>query len=235
MLIVSNYKDYYDSAVGMGIDKTIVYTRHENEIDVPKDIHELFSENAGNFGYKTISTSWSYLPTIPKGKYEIELFVVGFCGKLHVGCICTSTDYSSIDKHNLVEYVYDHDKLRSILSSNSNKYLNWGKSNKQHFDDYLFKIKSIDPIEIFRKYNAPIFIYRSGLRGKKEKIYINPCLKEYGFMKIHDPFTAFQEIQMFVSGVLGNNENAPQPEMTEKQKIAQHGMDKWSFRKEPLK
>jgi hypothetical protein len=40
---------------------------------------------------------------------------------------------------------------------------------------------------------------------------------------------------MFISGVLGNNENAPQPIMTEKEKVAQHGMDKWSFRKEPSK
>ena len=42
---------------------------------------------------------------------------------------------------------------------------------------------------------------------------------------------AFQEIQMYVSGVLGSNEDGEQTEMTEKQKVAQHGMNKWSFRK----
>jgi hypothetical protein len=40
---------------------------------------------------------------------------------------------------------------------------------------------------------------------------------------------------MFISGVLPFGDNVDQLPYTEKQKVAQHGMDKWSFRKEPHK
>jgi hypothetical protein len=46
---------------------------------------------------------------------------------------------------------------------------------------------------------------------------------------------AFQEIQMFISGVLGIDEN-PTVEVSDKDKIISRGFDyKWSFRKEPKK
>ena len=42
MLIVSKHRDYYDSAVGTGIDKTIVYEIQLNELECPEDIKEKF-------------------------------------------------------------------------------------------------------------------------------------------------------------------------------------------------
>jgi hypothetical protein len=46
-----------------------------------------------------------------------------------------------------------------------------------------------------------------------------------------DPFTLFQELSMFVGGVLPRNPN-PMVEITDdKVKVAKHGFDKWSFRK----
>ena len=39
---------------------------------------------------------------------------------------------------------------------------------------------------------------------------------------------------MFISGVLGNKEKEI-VQVEDKYKIAQHGFDKWSFRKEPEK
>lgn len=60
----------------------------------------------------------------------------------------------------------------------------------------------------------------------------NVNLKELQFQKIVDPYTAFQEISMFIGGVLGNPEKE-MTELTEKDRINQHGFDKWSFRKLP--
>ena len=40
-------------------------------------------------------------------------------------------------------------------------------------------------------------------RAKRE-VAINPMLKPFGFQSIVDPFTAFQELSMYVSGVLGS-------------------------------
>jgi hypothetical protein len=49
-----------------------------------------------------------------------------------------------------------------------------------------------------------------------------------------DSFTAFQEISMFLGGVLGAGEKNI-VEVEDKYKITQHGFNKWSFRKEPEK
>jgi len=66
------------------------------------------------------------------------------------------------------------------------------------------------------------------------KFFINPVLKDYEFYKIFDSYQAFQEIQMFISGVLGSKEKDIIM-IEDKYKIASHGFDKWSFRKEPEK
>lgn len=56
-------------------------------------------------------------------------------------------------------------------------------------------------------------------------------LNQVGFQKVLDPFTAFQKLEAFVSN-LPRNPN-PMVEITDdKVKIAKHGFDKWSFRKQ---
>lgn len=58
-------------------------------------------------------------------------------------------------------------------------------------------------------------------------------LKNIGFAKVLDAFAAFQELSMFVGGVLSR----PGPEMVEikdeKSMVAKKGFDHWSFRKMP--
>ena len=72
-------------------------------------------------------------------------------------------------------------------------------------------------------------------KSDTQKFFINPLLKDYQFYKVYDAVQTFQEIQMFISGVLGNKEKEI-IEVADKYKITQHGFDKkWSFRKEPTK
>jgi hypothetical protein len=57
-------------------------------------------------------------------------------------------------------------------------------------------------------------------------------LKDIEFQRVLDPFTAYQELDQWISGVLGQN---PEPdEVSDKVKIQQHGFDSWSFRKHKL-
>ena len=71
-------------------------------------------------------------------------------------------------------------------------------------------------------------------RTRNIKFFINPNLKNYEFYKIFDTFQAFQEIQMFLGGVLGAGEKNI-IEVEDKYKIAGHGFNKWSFRRESKK
>ncbi len=62
-------------------------------------------------------------------------------------------------------------------------------------------------------------------------ITYNALLRPLNFAKVKDPYTAFQEIAMWVSNLA-----APQKDMpiiSNKMKIATHGFDEWSFRREP--
>lgn len=64
-----------------------------------------------------------------------------------------------------------------------------------------------------------------------EQIILNPVLKEIEFYKKIDSFTAFQELSMFISGIMGGKSPC-MIEISNDDKIAKHGFDKYSFRKE---
>ena len=67
------------------------------------------------------------------------------------------------------------------------------------------------------------------------RIIVDPCLADFNFQRVVDPYTAFQEISMFVGGVLADTRDPPSP-MTDKEKVVSHGLDPvYGFRKPPQK
>jgi hypothetical protein len=119
------------------------------------------------------------------------------------------------------------------------------KSWHNNLADNINYVLSYNALPIFRELKVPVFIYdgdfgrtefdkkRSISNSFKPKFIINPLLKDYEFYKVFDTFQAFQEVQMFLSGVLGRGEKEI-VEVQDKYKITQHGFDyKWSFRKKP--
>jgi len=237
MLIISKLSDYYDGVVGtIGVDKTIVYKREfvefENEKDFPK---EFKIEKYGGYGntYKNHFTNLNSYQTKSK-KYEGYVpFIVGFCGKLYIGWkfyYKKKPKYPYDYSETIVDITYDLDFVK--------KHVDFKRWNRNLNDDINY-VLNYDPINIFRDVKAPVFIYDFdieyyyGYRSTK-RFYINPLLKKYHFYKVLDTYTTFQEIQMFISGVLGTGEKEI-IEVDNKHKITQHGFDKWSFRKEPTK
>lgn len=59
----------------------------------------------------------------------------------------------------------------------------------------------------------------------------NDTLKDLDFVKVLDPVQAFQELSMWVGGVLPKPGNPTVQITDDRVKLAKHGMDKWSFRK----
>jgi hypothetical protein len=85
---------------------------------------------------------------------------------------------------------------------------------------------------IFMEKKVPIFIVRTRRPGVV--IETNPLLKKYRFMKAKDPYSAMQEVHMYLSGVIGMADR-DMTEIGNDDRIKQRGFDKWSFRKEPTK
>lgn len=239
MLIISKKKDYYDGVVGtMGVDKTIVYNRET--IDVENDnMPTIFKGKKGYWGFRYRENAFHELcyHSIKKefaGVCDEQAhFIIGFCGKLYIGWkLYTEIDTS--DHSIRTDITYDHEYMKDILEA---------KSWHGNLDDSIKYVLSFDALPIFRELKVPVFVYdgdfgrttfdkkRSVYNHHKPKFLINPLLKDYEFYKVFDTFQAFQEVSMFMGGVLGAGEK----EITvvdDKYKIAQHGFDKFSFRKD---
>ena len=234
-----NQKDYYDGVVGtMGVDKTLVYDREVIEFE-ENDIPTLFERKRGYWCFISRDTN----PFHKLGYHSIKkecrkiydehtYFIIGFCGKLYIGWklykIIDST-YNNVS----TTITYDNEYMKTILEPKS-----WGGV----LADNINYVQSYDALQMFRDFKVPVFIYDSdygrtslykkGSNNHKSKFFINALLKDYEFYKVFDSFQAFQEVSMFMGGVLGKGEKEI-IEVADKYKIGQHGFDKWSFRKEP--
>lgn len=242
MYIISKKKDYYDGVAGtIGIDKTIVYNRETLEFDEKNEFPECFSTK-GKSWIETREYPFSSLNYFDiEKKYNKEhqkfgYFIIGFCGKLYVGWKLYKEIIEFGNAKLITTITYDKELINEIFVP-VRKY--WGGNI---LNDDINYIENYNAIDIFRKYKTPVFLFDNDYNrkylninhysGKKEKFIVNPNLSTYEFYKVFDSYQAFQEISMFIGGVLGNNEKQI-IEVSDKNKIEQHGFDyNWSFRKE---
>jgi hypothetical protein len=246
MLIVSKYKDYYDIGHSLGIDKSIIYNRlHKNNVDddilIPSELLDL---NSSIETYHNILTELTfrkdYGDILSKSSYDlIEPFIIGFCGKLYLGFLLMKEENKFEKTDSLI---YSNSKLSFVSIQNVtydikeilvNLKEKRRYSKKKIYDEiieYKSRIEntSLNINNIFRQHNTPIFLFKKS--NKANYLFeINTSLSDYHFYKVFDSYSAFQEISMFIGGVLGSN-NKKIIEISNENKLTQHGFDKWSFR-----
>ena len=205
MLITSKFRDYYDTAQTYGIDKTCVYDRKEEMIDVNKDFYQngqgrsLYTEHRRD-GYVT---HWS---------------VIGFCGHFYptvtVDNIATGESKVFHDLDAALEFYPNCFHRGFLFSRRTNiKVEFWNPDIWKHLES------------AFSDYNTPIIVFRN------KTITLNPCLATFDFQRVFPPAQAFQEIFMYKSGVLGSK--GPQTiEISDKIKLEKRGFDNRSFKKD---
>jgi len=245
MLIISKFKDYYDGVVGTtGIDKSIIYNRDSKEFirkdkDYPKFlINSYFLRKKTDVNPIVDLTPYHNPPLKKDILYQTyKYFVIGFCGKQYIGFKFFYEDKNTINNSIKYDIVYGYDNIISYLDMTKKLY-----HNNNNFEEKYNKIIDLNTINIFREYNTPTFIYidsigyytigKNKIDHQSEKFIINPILKDYEFYKVLDVYQTFQEINMFLGGVLGNNEKDI-VEVDNKTKILKYGFDlKTSFRKD---
>lgn len=246
MYIISKRKDYYDGVVGsVGMDKTLVYERSVKEIREDKDMLKEFKHSRNN-GWSAdrenpfLNVGYSDVDSKKTKKYTgTHFFIVGFCGKLYLGWklyykVKERDETGTIVDVTKTDIVYGYENVKEFIRESY-----W----RGNLEDDIKYVTSYDPIEMFRKLKSPVFIHDTdatvkrgdyGMITSSSRLIVNANLKEYEFYKVVDAFTAFQEISMFIGGVLGIGEKEI-IEVEDKYKIGQHGFDKWSFRREPSK
>jgi hypothetical protein len=239
MRIISNFHDFYDSAMAYGQDQSIIYQRKTIEYDkidtnTPKVIKELHGKIFPR-DYDSWREVLSYrLPSMLRGKsksFYIESGCVVFCGKVHTYLRVNQSTFG--DTIPIPEqFFYGFDSLMKFCEDHK-LYLDkedpWDKKSvKDLLKGFFDKNVSID-------YNWLIenkVICADVCNSKLKAVTINPNLGELQFFKVMDAYTAFQNLDMWICGTLSYPQNA-MVMLDDKSLIAKHGFDKWSFRKQP--
>lgn len=97
------------------------------------------------------------------------------------------------------------------------------------FSDYFNTDINVDTIKIHHTFDTPYLDFFCN------KVFKTPSLSDLDFATTVSPFTAYQNIEMFISGVLGGS--SPKTlEISDIHRLEAHGFDKKkSFRKEKSK
>lgn len=244
MKIISKYKDYYDSALGFGIEKDRFFYREEKEIEFANFSNNLNIEKYFNYLIKNEPQyNYYYLRNISKELnikiLDIKENLLFFCGKCYPFLVL------NVEQKNLKiekKHFYDFVSFENFLKENTNNNVVFDKlwfDNKEKFKNF-FNLKVDDDYEIYHYLKSCYFIlsYNNSMFGiniKNYKITVYPELKSIGFQKNKNSYECLQEISQFLFGVLTSNENKT-IEIDDKYKIEGHGFDlKESFRKRKKK
>ena len=250
MRIFSKFSDYYDAAMAYGQDKSLVFTREHAEWEVHPRIPapKGFAEEVECLlpllpGTRTISRL--------KGAFsEISLNpgLVVLAGKLY--------PYVAVVpyKHQVAQvFPWTYPVLANTLAQDGVKFFYDEASLQAHFLDlghdlgmpsrnarrhgiegvawnHFFALKGdsrLLPLCIAKK----LMILGMYHARQEFRFEVNPVLKNIEFYRCMDSWSVFQELSLFLG-------NLAQPDpatvvISEKEKLAKHGMDEWSFRKMP--
>jgi len=250
MYIISKEKDYYDTCASLGIDKTLLYKRDlwaDESTTVGTDICEKFLTPSGFWDKFNTQIYSTWRVGDPRKNVGLFLHVIGFCGKLYplVQYRHEVREYHMSNPTPVSEmfYIHDMERLKCLVAQDEmlsyclskEKYYKYGTRKKEtDWDRFYTSVKELhdkEYLEPFIEYSTPIFYI--GLvptrETKNHTLFTNPLLKQYEFHRVKDPYTAWQEISMFLGGVIPRQ--VPETvEIKDKDRITGHGFDKWSFR-----
>ncbi len=240
MRIISPFKDYYDIGQSMGVDTSLVYDR-VSKVVVPNNIYY----------ESTLGDSRLELHHYEEDSIEVRGELLGFCGKAYPSIsfgegeelqrffqaeplkkvfdeilnTCPRNGYWMKMRHGPGDY-FKIEGQKSPGYSLDLKRLE-GFFDPQRFQNSEFK-------ESFHRCSAPVFWIGWNENAKKEVFEVNPFLKPFRFFELVDSYTAFQEISMFLGGVLSSAENK-MIVLDDEMKLYKHGFDEKSFKKSKQK
>ncbi|MFL6466557.1 MAG: hypothetical protein ACJ72Z_01225 [Pyrinomonadaceae bacterium] len=213
MRLHSDFHDYYDNAVGYGIDERVYYARFTKSVDIKlkSQTDRPLHRRSGILGFCGIFFPFIQLSRFDKkriydwedeydGKIVEEFFAFSFA------------EYK--EKEN--EWCGYSDDIGYFGTQDEIKL-------KQFFLDW-----QSEGSEIFLEFKCPVWMMR--FYEQSPNGVLNPRLKDLGFERIKDSVMAFQEISIYLANILVEQKEIAVVE--DKHRIEQHGFDlKSSFRK----
>jgi len=241
MRIIAKNHDYYDGIMKYGFDPSIIFERkpeiYDNLEEFDKDLEEHLSSLFDLF----------------KGcKCSVKPFAVIFCGKIYLGikitvkkkcecqwhCTCGWYDSGYTDI-----YCYNAKEAIKTLEEDDID-ADYELSGRILIDGKFVDVSPEKRVELFFENSNPnkfvtlmidrkcpiLLVENAHIYSTKLKAEKNAVLKNVKFFKVFDPYTTYQNLSMFIDGVLTKEAN-PTVEISDKDMVIKKGFDKWSFRK----
>lgn len=230
MKIYSNFQDYYDGVQGMGMDTSVVFDRKYGKISLQPPFTMSLSFWSREKGDVRVYSEDAYWRLNNRDGHDEGTIFIFFAGKLYP----LLRVYICKDGHQEEKIVSSFDEYVAYLDSFGFKPFNTtyrlNDSIKELENYFKFSPDSVASWMIDNK----LVIAKADYKDLKNGLLrINPCLKDYKFQRILDPYMAYQEISMWVGGILPQSKEVQ--DVPDKYKIEQHGFDpQWSFRKHKL-
>lgn len=220
MRIISKFQDYYDISMAYGQDENLVWVRNTEEI--PMNHLDL-----------RIKKSWfsNYHLNTRNKLCDVDVTFLAFCGKLypiHTGKTRVSRYSSVVD---VTLHTNSVDEMKEAFTRFTGEDLKY--ADKDQFPFWMSKVEIVafhdwlkKPChDLHTKFDCPVLLLT------EKKVIKCPKLLDFKFQRVKDSFTAYQEISMYISGVMGQQQN-PTVTISDKSKILKHGFDpKYGFRK----
>lgn len=227
MRIISKTKDYYDSAQAYGQDRSTIYNRKESERTLASNDLAALEPIAHYQPRDTVGT-------VP-GMYKCGTKLIGFCGMVYpVFYINERYFYTTAQIYKYLNVKKHKVMFKHWLTTYNRRWISSYFFNLQGVTDYIKEVKHRDTdLNLFINYDTPVWVLESIRR--EYKFTINPTLKKYDFARVVDPYSAYQEIAMFMESTLAR-ERIPDPtNVPDEYLAAAKGFDSWSFKKQPTK
>lgn len=244
MKIISNFKDYYDHSLGyVDSEGEDVYSRFTIKETVRGDVCSLPLVNAldGNF-FKVSVLDRLY--NIDEGTLHPNS--LGFnchpaflivCGVLYPVIIWYRGEKVIDAFYTKEKYLAARVKYRKEFCTNKEEPQSrwkWDDNNIEKKVNRFFSVYSDERLVEYCIENK-IVIGLIQQKRKHTEYYLtkNPNLDDLKFQRVMDGHLLYQEINMFLGRICSPENNMV--EISEKDRINQHGFDKYSFRKMPEK
>jgi len=242
MRIVSKFYDFYDGLQRLDEDRDDVWVRNTEEILVDRKSVFPFTPNLDlwiPYGAKDVTDKgprYKYRRFRPNEvvtkleknivEWNIEMFVVGFCGKTYPGLKFEGRriGFDGFPRESIKSHIYDPEEMLDFTEKYGMRFFDdretfhrrkrqrFFSARRSEFSDELTyenirrrfdSLASRDVSKVFRDHDTPIFTYERSPAQGVSIFRSSPMLSPYEFAKFLDPYTAYQEIDMYRSGVLG--------------------------------
>lgn len=262
MKIISKFKDYYDSALGFGHDDSCVYVRHTGVVGAhlsPDTLPWKYHHKTPGMGWRnnsqrSLRVQDATLPPLYRQKNIHEAFVCVAGQAYSVFVFETGTHYSPVNANTALEGHSDPSKISTAFFSETlsdqtprfsiqDNLTEFSEAAQSSYENTRSKFLQHDFTSLHLDLESPVLLLLNPEyfpntvceKDKKANVLVvkNPSLDLLHMQNVLPPFTCFQNIEQFLSGVVPGCQ-MPLVQISDQDMVRKKGFDpKYGFRTRP--